>query len=143
MATSKPIIIICAEQKIHKPKPKRINKKSNIFQYNKKCLYNNRQFKQRNSRMNYNEHKKCNMKCFVHDERNKNLSFNLDLISLEEINNDFKEFQSNNEDIEVQKELIDLIRKADCESCRNDCSENFQRIRRPQNPFCKNMNNKY
>ena len=121
MATSKPIIIICAEPKIHKPKPKRINKKSNIFQYNKKCLYNNRQFKQRNSRMNNNEYKKCNMKCFVHDERNKNISFNLDLISLEEIENDFKEFESKNEEIEAKRELIHLLWKADNETKRNDC----------------------
>ena len=58
MATQS-IKIICADEaKIHRPKPKRINKKSNLFQYNKKCLYNNRQFKQRNIRKNNYEQKK-------------------------------------------------------------------------------------
>ena len=139
MATTKPIIIICTEPKIHKPKPKRINKKSNIFCYNKKGLYNNRQIKPRNSRMNNNDHKKSNTKNFIHDEKNKNLSFNLDLISLEEIENDFKDFKSKNEEIEVQRELLNLIKKAGCETCRNNCYRNFQRVRRPKNLFYKNV----
>ena len=139
MSTTKPIIIICTEQKIHKPKAKRINKKSNIFYYNKKCLYNNRQIKPRNSRMNNNDHKKSNIKNYMHDEKNKNFSFNLDLISLEEIENDFKEFKSKNEEIEVQRELLNLIKKAGNESCRNDYCRNFQRVRRPKNLIYKNI----
>ncbi len=139
MATQS-IKIICADEaKIHRPKPKRINKKSNLFQYNKKCLYNNRQFKQRNIRKNNYEQKKNNMKNFVHEEKNRNLSFNLDLISLEEIENDFKEFESKNEEIEAKRELIHLLWKADNETKRNDCYRNFQRIRRPQKSFCKNF----
>ena len=79
------------------------------------------------------------MKYFVHDEKNKNLPFNLNSISLEEIENDFKEFKIKNEETEVQRELIDLILKADNESCRNECNLNCQRIRRPQKTFCKNI----
>ena len=91
------------------------------------------------SNSNKNEFKKNNMKYFVHDEKNKNLPFNLNSISLEEIENDFKEFKIKNEETEVQRELIDLILKADNESCRNECNLNCQRIRRPQKTFCKNI----
>ena len=68
-----------------------------------------------------------------------NLCDPTDLISFEEIENDFKDFKSKSEDIQVQKELIQLIRKAENESCRNECYENYKRIKRPQNPFCKNI----
>ena len=58
MATQEPILIICPVAKIHKPKPKRINKKSNIFPYNKKNNFNNKQIKSRTSRINNHEYKK-------------------------------------------------------------------------------------
>ena len=138
MATTQPTIIKYAEPKILRPKPKRINKKSNIIQFNKKYLYNNRQIKPKNIRLNNIEHKKNNMKYFTHTEKNKNLSFNLDLISLEEMENDFKEFKSKNEEIEVQRELINLILKTDNELCGNDCYKSNQKIRRPQREFCTN-----
>ena len=136
MASKEPLLIICKETKIHKPKPKRINKKVNNFQYNRKNIYNNRHSKPRNSRMNNHEYKKGNnIKNYLYEEKRKKLSFNLDMISLEEIENDFKEFKSKSEDIEVQKELLNLIRRAEHESFRNDC----ERIKWPQNPFCRNI----
>ena len=133
MASKEPLLIICAEPKIHKPKPKRINKKSNIYQYNKKSNHYNRYSNPRTSRMNNHEQKK--MKNYDKNEH----CFNLDLISLEEIENDFKEFKSKSEEIEVQRELINLMRRASDESCRNDSFRNFQRIKRPQKPFCTNI----
>ena len=137
MATQEPILIICPVAKIHKPKPKRINKKSNIFPYNKKSNFNNRQIKPRSSRINNYEYKK-NIKN-NHQEKNEKFSFNLDLISLEEIENDFKVFKSKSEEIEEQRELIKLIGKADDEYFRKECFTNSQRIKRPQKPFCKNI----
>ena len=134
MASKEPLLIICAEPKIHKPKPKRIIKKSNIYQYNKKSNHYNRYSNPRTAKMNNHDQKK--MKNY---EKNEKLSFNLDLISLEEIENDFKEFKSKSEEIEVQKELINLMRRASDESYRNDNYKNFQRIKRPQKPFCTNI----
>ena len=140
MATKEPLLIICKETKIHKPKPRRINKKSNIVQYNNRGIYMNRQQKQRYQRIDNHEHKKLNkLQNYINEEKGKKHSFNLDLISFEEIENDFKDFKSKSEDIQVQKELIQLIRKAENESCRNECYENFKKIKRPQNPFCKNI----
>ena len=133
MASIEPLLIICADPKIHKPKPKRIIKKSYIYQYNKKSNHYNRYSNPRTSRMNNHDQKKKNY------EKNEKLCFNLDLISLEEIENDFKEFKSKSEEIEVQRELINLIRRAPDETCRNDSYRNFQRIKRPQKPFCTNI----
>ena len=137
MATKEPLLIICKETKIHKPKPRRINKKSNIVQYNNRGIYMNRQPKQRGQRIDNHELKKLNkLQNYINGKKH---SFNLDLISFEEIEKDFKDFKSKSEDIQVQKELIQLIRKAESESCRNECYENYKRIKRPQNPFCKNI----
>ena len=136
MAAKEPLVIACSNSKIFRPKPKRMNKKYNIYQYNKKCVYNNRQPKQKNSKADYNnESKKNALKNYLYEEKNKALSFNLDLISLEEMENDFKEFKSKSEEIEVQNELINLIRKSDNEYF----NENVQIIKRPKKPFCKNF----
>ena len=140
MATKEPLLIICKETKIHKPKPRRMNKKSNIVQYNNRGLYMNRQQKQRGQRLDNHELKKLNkLQNFINGEKGKKHSLNLDLISFEEIEKDFKDFKSKSEDIQVQKELIQLIRKGENESFRNECYENYKKIKRPQNPFCKNI----
>ena len=136
MAGKEPLMVMCSTAKIYRPKPKRINKKYNIYQYTKKCVYNNRQPKQRNIKNDFNnELKKNYIKNYLYEEKNKALSFNLDLISLEEMENDFKEFKSKSEEIEVQNELINLIRKSDNEYF----NENVQIIKRPEKPSCKNI----
>ena len=136
MAGKEPIMIMCSTSKIYQPKPKRINKKFNIYQYNKKCVYNNRQLKTRKimSDFNYENKKNC-IKNYFYEDKNKALSFNLDLISLEEINKDFKEFKSKSEELEVQNELVSLIKEADNEHYRED----FHLIKRPENPSCTNI----
>ena len=137
MAAKEPLVIPCSNAKIFRPKPKRINKKYNIYQFNKKCVYNNRQPKQKNSKADYNNESKKNvLKNYLYEEKNKALSFNLDFISLEEIDKDFKEFKSKSEELEVQNELINLMKKADNEYYYND---NVQIIKRPKKPFCKNF----
>ena len=137
MSASEPALIFCSVPYIHKPKPRRINKKSNYVLYNYKYNINNRQFNQR-AKNNNIEFKKSKKHHNTHEEK-KEYSFNLDLISLEEIENDFKEFESKNEEIEVKRELLHLLWKADNETNRNDCCRNFQGIRRPQRSFCKNF----
>ena len=136
MAGKEPLMIVCNSSKVYQPKPKRINKKYNIYQYNKKCVYNNRQLKTRKimSDFNYENKKNC-IKNYFYEDKNKALSFNLDLISLEEINKDFKEFKSKSEELEVQNELVSLIKEADNEHYRED----FHLIKRPENPSCTNI----
>ena len=139
MASVEPLLIICAEPKIYKPKPRRINKKINFLQYNKKTNIYNRNINHRASRINNYEQNKNKNKNNLSGNKNEKLSFNLDLISLEEIENDFKEFKSKSEEIEVQRELINLMKRTNDESCINDNYINFQKIKRPQNPFSKNI----
>ena len=136
MAGKEPLMIVCNSSKVYQPKTKRMNKKYNIYQYNKKCVYNNRQLKTRKimSDFNYENKKNC-IKNYFYEDKNKALSFNLDLISLEEINKDFKEFKSKSEELEVQNELVSLIKEADNEHYRED----FHLIKRPENPSCTNI----
>ena len=133
MAKTEPVLIICKEPKIHKPKPKRVNKKTNIFQYNKSNI-NNRQSNKKTNKINNQENRRG--KNYFGEDKRKQYSFNLDLISFEEIENDFKIFKSKSEEIEEQRELINLLKKSCDESCRND---NFQKIRRPKKPSCINI----
>ena len=133
MSAEEPKLIICSVPKIHKPKPRRINKKLNNFLYNKKYSNYNRQFNQR-SKMNNIEYKK-NIK-YNKNEEKKKYCFNLDLISLEEIENDFKELKSKFEEIEEQKELIKLIYKTENEIYKNETYINSKRIKRSKKPFC-------
>ena len=42
MASIKPVLIICDEPVIHKPKPKRINKIQNNVSHINNCYFNNR-----------------------------------------------------------------------------------------------------
>ena len=72
------------------------------------------------------------------EEKNKVNSFNLDFISLEEIEKDFKEFKSKSEELEVQNELISLMFEADNEYC--DGNKKYEKIKRPQKPFWKFIN---
>ena len=103
------VLIICDEPIIHRPKPKRIHKIQNSMSNCNNGLFNNRHFNQgKNQRKNcYNSrNNKINYKA------SRKLPFNLDLISLEEIENDFNEFKFKREEIKVQKELLNLLRKS-------------------------------
>ena len=137
MSASEPALIFCSVPYIHKPKPRRINKKSNYVLYNYKYNINNRQFNQR-AKNNNIEFKKSKKHHNTHEEK-KEYSFNLDLISLEEIDNDFKELKSKFEEIEEQKELIQLIFKTENEIHKNEANLNSKRIKRSKKPFCINV----
>ena len=108
MASIKPILIICDESVIHKPKPKRINKIQNYILHINLGHFNHSQLNQNknktNRRHNHEKKKKNNNKT------SEKISFNLGLISLEKIENDFNEFKLKNEEIEVQKELLNLLK---------------------------------
>ena len=110
MASIKPVLIICEEPIIHKPKPKRINKIQSNMSYIRKDHFSNRLFIKNKMSRKLNHGKRS--KIAHNNEKPEKISFNLDLISLEEIENDFNEIKSKNEELEVQKELLNLLRKA-------------------------------
>ena len=103
------VLIVCDEPVIHKPKPKRIHKMQYSISGGNNALFNNRPLNPKKiPRKKYydNKNNKINYKT------SSKLPFNLDLISLEEIENDFNEFKTKNEEVEVQKELLNLLKKA-------------------------------
>ena len=61
------------------------------------------------------------------------------MIPLEEIENDFKDLKSKFEEIEEQKELIQLIYKTESELLKNESNLNAKRIKRSKKPFCINV----
>ena len=136
MASIKPVSIICDEPIIHKPKPKRINKLHSNMSYFTNGHFSNRQFNQNkiSRRHNHGKNNKNN-----NNTKPEKISFNLDLISLEEIENDFNEIKSKNEEIEVQKELLNLLRNANNHYKNENCPNNFRKFKRPKNPDYKNF----
>ena len=124
------VLIICDEPVIHKPKPKRIHKIQYNMSHGNNNLFNNRRLKaDKIQRKNYhdNEINKINYKA------SKNLPFNLDLISLEEMENDFNEFKSKSEEIEVQKELLNLLRNANNNNKKENICRNFRNFKKYEN----------
>ena len=73
-----------------------------------------------------------NKKDFYYYIPTKNL--NLDLISLNEIDNDFKDFKSKKEAQIVQKEITNLMKKAKM----NKKNKNILICKRPEKPLYKN-----
>ena len=135
MASIKPVLIICDEPIIHKPKPKRINKiQSNMSYFNNGHHSQLNQNKNKTNRRHNHEKKKKN-----NNKASEKISFNLDLISLEEIENDFNEIKSKNEEIEVQKELLNLLKKANNHYKNENYPNNFRKFKRPKNPDYKNF----
>ena len=133
MASIKPLLIVSDQPIIHKPKPKRIFKIQNNMSNHYNELRNNREIKQKISKYKHeNENKNKKIK----KKKSKRLSFNLDLISLEEIENDFNDFKSKNEEIEVQRELLNLLIKNN--NNQRYCI-NKGKYKRPENPFFKNF----
>ena len=140
MASIKPVLIICEEPIIYKPKPKRINKIQSNMSYIQKDHFGKRLFNQNKmSRKNKHEKKNKNKNNNNNNESSEKISFNLDLISLEEIENDFNEIKSKNEEFEVQKELLNLLRNANNNCKKENCPNNFGNFKRPKNPDYKNF----
>ena len=137
MASIKPVLIICEEPIIHKPKPKRINKIQSNMSYIHKDHFSNRLFIKNKMSRKHNHGKRS--KIAHNNEKPEKISFNLDLISLEEIENDFNEIKSKNEELEVQKELLNLLRKANNKYKKENYPNNFGKFKRPKNPDYKNF----
>ena len=123
-------LIICDEPVIHKPKPKRIHRMEYSMSHSNNGLFNNRRLNQgKILRKKYHENK--NNK--INNRISRNLPFNLDLISLEEIENDFNEFKSKNEEIEVQKELLNLLKKANNNKYKRENIRTLRNFKKSEN----------
>ena len=106
---------------LYRPKPKRLCISYNLFK-------------------NKNKHKKhFTLSPTTNEQKMNNAKLNFDEISFKEIESDFKLLKARSEIIEVENELLSLLRNSTKEnSIEEDLKDNIK-IKRPKNPFLKNL----
>ena len=122
---------------LYRPKPKKlyiihtINKDKNSFKkYFPLSPTSNSNFNLKNMK-NENHIKKRKEK--------KNSKFDINKISLEEIETDFNLLKHRSEVIEVENELLSLLRNSTKENSMEDDIKDIIKIKRPKNPFLQNL----
>ena len=134
VVSNEPKLVICEANIIYKPKPKKVYK-SNLnlspishfptnLNGNKKQT---RKTKKNPENIDYNLKKNGITK-----------SQNFDLISFEEIENDFKELKAQSERIKVEKELLKLLENSTKDSSSNEDEKIKKKIKRPKKILYKN-----
>jgi hypothetical protein len=120
--------------KIYRPKPKKLCASHNIF-HSKKS--HNKKFAlspATNTNLNLNKHKSKNV-----NKTKKKDKLDFDKISLEEIERDFSKLKARSEIIEVENELLSLLRNSTKENSLEDENKDIIKIKRPKNPFLENI----
>ena len=120
--------------KIYKPKPKKLCISHNIqhpIRSNKKKFTLS---PPNNTNLNHNKHKKKN-----ENKTKKRGKLDFDKISLEEIERDFSKLKARSEIIEVENELLYLLRNSTKENSLEDENRDIIKIKRPKNPFLENI----
>lgn len=126
---------------IYRPKPKKLCISQNIF--NSKNNYKKHFPLSPTSNSNFNlknmkskHHKKKN-ESNVKEKKKPKLDF--DEISLEEIESDFTMLKSRSEVIEVENELLSLLRNSTKENSLEEDLKDTIKVKRPKNPFLQNL----
>ena len=125
-----PKLIVSEINIIYKPKPKRLfkaNKKLSTLIHLTAKTHENKSHKQKIKKRRENLTKNGIAK-----------SQNFDLISLEEIENDFKELKAKSEIFEVENELLKLLQNSTKDTSFEEERKN-KIIERPKNIFYKNF----
>ena len=128
--SNEPKLIISEANIIYKPKPKK--------------LYNEKQFnhftsKTHENRMNNQKHKKRRENWNLNLKRKGiTKSQNFDLISFEEIENDFKKLKARSEIVEVENELLKLLENSTKDTSFDEDERKSKAIERPKKIFYKN-----
>ena len=73
------------------------------------------------------------------EQKNKKTKLNFDDISLKEIESDFKMLKARSEIMKVENELLSLLRNSTKENSMEDDLKDNIKIKRPKNPFLKNL----
>jgi len=119
--------------KIYKPKPKKLCISHNVHS---KKSYRKHFLLSPSSNSNFNLKNKKNE---INIKKKKESKLDFDNISLEEIENDFNKLKARSEIIEVENELLSLLRNSTKEnSLEEDCRDTIK-IKRPKNPFLENL----
>ena len=119
---------------LYRPKPKKlyithiINKDKNSYKKHFPLSPTS------NSNFNLN-----NMKKKKNYKEKKNSKFDINKISLEEIETDFNLLKARSEVIEVENELLSLLRNSTKENSIEEDTKDTIKIKRPKNPFLQNL----
>ena len=106
---------------LYRPKPKKLCKSYNIVKSKK-------------------SHKKhFHFSPTSNEPKNKKTKLNFDDISLKEIESDFKMLKARSEKMKVENELLSLLRHSTKENSMEDDLKDNIKIKRPKNPFLKNL----
>ena len=135
MTSNESKLIICDGPKILRPKPKKLISSIKISTKIKNKFCQNPPCKTPISRISFqNYHIKNYWK-------NKSMSNNSDLnsISFEEMENDFKTIRKRSEMNKIEKELIGLLKKSSNTTIADENYENNEDIERSENQFYKNF----
>ena len=134
VVSNEPKLIISETNIIYKPKAKKVyNEKQNNSQFNHFTS------KTHENRMNNQKHKKRRENWNLNLKRQGNTkSQNFDLISFEEIENDFKKLKARSEIVEVENELLKLLENSTKDTSFDEDERKSKVIERPKNIFYKN-----
>jgi hypothetical protein len=119
---------------LYRPKPKKlyithiINKDKNSYKKHFPLSPTS------NSNFNLN-----NMKKKKNYKEKKNSKFDINKISLEEIETDFNLLKARSEIIEVENELLSLLRNSTKDNSMEEDTKDTIKIKRPKNPFLQNL----
>jgi hypothetical protein len=134
-----PKLIIDDIKIIYKPKPKRIYQNNcKLFPIADKPVGHSHKNKKSNKQKFQKQHENWNLK-LKKDGIAKSQNFNL--ISFEEIENDFKELKAKSEIFEVENELLKLFCNSTNDTSFDEEEKNKKgvRIKRPKNIFYENL----
>ena len=135
VAKNEPKLVICEANIIYKPKPKKIYKSnlklSPINHFSKNSHENKNHFRK-------NKKKKENWNLNLKKEGIAK-SQKFELISFEEIENDFKELKAQSERVKVENELLKLLENSTKDTSFDEEEEKNKKIKRPKNINYKNF----
>ena len=128
VVSNEPKLVVCETNIIYKPKPKKVYKSNLKLSPISTNLNGNKKQKRKIK-------KKSELNLIKNGMTN---SQNFDLISFEEIENDFKELKAQSERIKDEKELLKLLENSTNDSSSNEDEKKNKKIKRPKNILYKN-----
>jgi hypothetical protein len=134
VVSNEPKFIICETDIIYKPKPKKLYK-SNL----KLSPLNNLAKSSNENQAHARKIKKKRENLNLNLKKNVTKSQNFDLISFEEIENDFKELKVQSERIQVENELLKLLENSTKDTSFDEEEKKSKKIARPKNIYYKNF----
>ena len=133
--SEEPKLVVSDINVIYKPKPKRAYKSNTK---SSPLTYFNRKDSRKENSQKHQPTKKGNMEINMKKDWISK-SQNFELISFEEIENDFKKLKASSEIFEVENELFNLLENSTNDSSFIEEEKKSKVIERPKNAFNKNL----